>query len=270
MVSVHRGGSLMSRPRPIRCARLQANDERFAHGFFTREGGVSTGIYAGLNTGLGSDDDKHCVAENRNRVLQTLGDETARLATPHQIHSSIAIPVTGPWPDGERPQADAVVTNRPGLALGILTADCGPVLFADAGAGVIGAAHAGWKGAISGVLENTLAAMEALGSRRSDIIAVLGPTISQSAYEVGPEFVDRFVALDPANGTYFKPSRKQGHSMFDLPAYIVGRLARVGIDTQWTGHCTYADGNRFYSYRRTTHRGESDYGRQVSTIMIRG
>lgn len=260
----------MTRPDPIKCARLGGLGETFAHGFFTREGGVSTGIYAGLNTGLGSQDDRQAVLENRDRVLQALGSKEAYLATPHQLHSAEAITVSQAWLDRERPHADALVTNQAGIALGILTADCGPVLFADAEANVIAAAHAGWKGAASGILENTLDAMEKLGAHRKDIVATLGPSISQANYEVGPEFQERFMALDPENAVYFKSSEKAGHALFDLPAYILNRLRRAEIDAQWTRHCTYDDEEKFFSYRRTTHNGEPDYGRQISTIVIRG
>ncbi len=258
----------MTAPAPILCEGLGSLSTRFAHGFFTRQGGVSRGVYEGLNVGIGSDDQREHVLENRARVAARLGD-CAFLATPRQVHSPDVAVVEAPWAPDEQPIADAVVTNRPGIAAGVLTADCGPVLFAEPQAGVVGAAHAGWKGATGGVLENTIAAMERLGAQRSRILATLGPTISQANYEVGPEFVDRLIALDPANRTYLTASKRPDHAMFDLPAYIVARLARAGVTARWTGECTYADSDRFFSYRRTTHRGEPDYGRQISAILIR-
>lgn len=240
-----------------------------AHGFFTRRGGVSSGIYESLNIGLGSDDDRARVLENRAQVAAWLGIDAALLVSPHQIHSADVITVTGPFAEGARREADALVTATPGLAIGIATADCGPVLFADMEAGVIGAAHSGWKGAVSGILENTVTAMEALGAARTRVAAVLGPTISRSAYEVGPEFVDRFLAQDAANSRYFTPSANDGRSMFDLPGYICARLGALGLASVTDlGLCTYADEERFFSYRRTTHRSEPDYGRQISAIAL--
>lgn len=255
-------------PEPIRAPLL----DRFAadgirHGFFSRRGGVSEGLYAGLNAGVGSDDDRAAVTENRRRIAAWLGTSADRLVTLHQVHSPDAIVVREPFA-GERPKADAMVTDRPGLALGVLAADCGPVLFADAEAGVVGAAHAGWKGAFTGVLEATIEAMEALGADRGRIAAVLGPSISAANYEVGPEFVQRFVAADGANAPYFTPSPKPGHAMFDLNAYTVDRLLAAGVAAEAVGLCTYADEGQFYSYRRATHRQEPDYGRQISAIML--
>lgn len=240
-----------------------------AHAFFTREGGVSTGIYRGLNTGMGSKDSREAVLENRSRAARYLGTTLDRLATPFQVHSPDTIRVEAVWGQGQGPKADAVVTDRPGVAVGVGAADCGPVLFADAEARVVGAAHSGWKGALTGILESTIAAMEELGASRKGIVAVLGPTISAAAYEVGLEFVARFEQADARNGRFFSPSAREGHSMFDLPAYIVSRLeaARVGSASS-LGLCTYADESRFYSYRRTTHRGEADYGRLLSAIML--
>lgn len=238
------------------------------HGFFTRAGGVSTGLYEGLNTGLGSGDERAAILENRARVAAWFGLEPDRLVTVHQVHSP-DVHVATFANRNERPKADAIVTREPGLAIGILTADCGPVLFADPGAGVIGAAHAGWKGAFSGVLENTIAAMERLGADRSRISAVLGPSISGAQYEVGPEFHARFVAARPGDSIYFRPSVREGHSMFDLAALTVDRLRESGVAAAMTGDCTYSDEARFFSYRRTTHRGEPDYGRQISAIAIR-
>lgn len=238
------------------------------HGFFTREGGVSDGVYQSLNIGLGSDDGPAQVTENRRRVADRLGVAADRLLFPYQIHSPDVRIVDGPWADTERPRVDALATARPGLAIGVSTADCGPVLFADAKAGVVGAAHAGWKGAIGGVLEATLEAMQRLGAERSSITAVLGPTISLRSYEVGPEFVDRFLAEDAANRRFFADGERPGHSFFDLPGYIVRRLDNAGVAASALGACTYRDETRFYSYRRATHRREKDYGRLASAIVI--
>ena len=239
------------------------------HGFFTRQGGVSEGIYASLNCGVGSADERAHVMENRARVTADLGVAADRLATPYQVHSPDVVTVDAVWPVGEGPKADAVVTNRPGIAIGVGTADCGPVLFADGAAGVVGAAHAGWKGAFTGVLEATVAAMEALGARRERIVAVLGPTISRSAYEVGPEFRARFLEADAANDAFFTPSGRAEHHQFDLPAFIGMRLRAAGLGTvDDLALCTYADPARFFSYRRTTHAGEPDYGRLLHAITI--
>ncbi|MGB7433363.1 MAG: peptidoglycan editing factor PgeF [Ahrensia sp.] len=240
------------------------------HGFFTRAGGVSQGIYAGLNTGIGSDDDSRHVATNRARIAARLGVEADALCTVHQVHSPDVVNVTVPLAIADRPKADAMVTNKPGLALGILTADCGPILFADAKAGVIGGAHAGWKGAIGGVIANTVKAMETLGATKANITAVLGPCISQQNYEVGEEFHARFVSADPANSAFFVASQKAGHFMFDLPQFVIRQAAKAGIGCVWTGQCTYADERRFFSYRRTTHRAEPDYGRGLSAIVLKG
>ncbi|RKE84181.1 peptidoglycan editing factor PgeF [Rhizobium sp. AG855] len=255
-------------PRPITAGNLDhAKKAGIRHGFFTREGGVSDGIYRGLNVGLGSNDEPARVHENRRRVADWFGLEPERLATAHQIHSPDVVVVTADY-DGSRPQADAQVTAAPGVVLGVLTADCGPILFADAENRVIGAAHAGWKGALGGVLENTIDAMIALGAKRESIRATLGPSISAANYEVGPEFVERFLAEDPAFAAFFTPSTKPGHSMFDLPGLTLMRLARAGITADSLGLCTYAAPETFYSYRRTTHAGEPDYGRQISAIAI--
>jgi YfiH family protein len=236
------------------------------HGFFTRKGGASSGIFSGLNCGTGSTDQAEIVAINRARVAEAMGVVPASLVTVHQIHSAKVIPVTGPMP--ERPQADGLVTATPGVLLAVLTADCQPVLFHDSAAGVIGAAHAGWRGSVDGVLEATLDAMEALGARRSQIHAVIGPTISQAAYEVGPEFLDRFRDEDPASTRFF--TNGQGDRLlFDLPGYGLYRLRAAGVGlAEWTGHCTYRDAARFYSFRRTTHAAEADYGRLISTIRL--
>ena len=255
-----------SRPDPL-LAPLLVGLPGVRHGFFTRAGGVSEGIYQGLNTGTGSDDDPGRVSENRRRVAAWMGVPADRLLSLHQIHSPDVVTATGPWPD-QRPKADAVVTDRPGLALGASAADCGPVLFCDPDAGVIGAAHAGWKGAFTGVLENTVAAMERLGARRERTVAVLGPSISARSYEVGPEFVERFVAADPDNQRYFVASPREGHAMFDLNAYTVDRLRASGVKAEALRRCTYAEEDLFFSYRRSTHRREPDYGRLISAIVL--
>jgi hypothetical protein len=238
------------------------------HGYFTREGGVSDGIYRGLNVGLGSNDERARVEENRARVSAWFGAEPEKLATVHQVHSPDAVIVDGSY-DGARRVADALVTATPGLVIGVLSADCGPVLFADTEAGVIGAAHAGWKGALTGVLEGTIEAMISLGARRAQIAASLGPSISRRNYEVGAEFVERFLEKDPGYAMFFTPSPREGHAMFDLPGLTTRRLTDAGITAENLDLCTYADEERFFSYRRTTHRSEPDYGRQISAISIR-
>jgi len=261
---MHGAGSILS---PIEAPALALPG--IAHAFFTREGGVSTGIYAALNTGIGSNDSREAVLENRSRAMRHLGTTLGKLATPYQVHSTDAVIVEDVWGPGLGPKADAVVTDRPGVAVGVGAADCGPVLFADAEGRVVGAAHAGWKGALAGILESTVAAMERLGAVRSRIVAVLGPTISAAAYEVGPEFVARFTDADAGNARFFAPSKRAKHSMFDLPAYIVARLEKSGVGSAGSlGLCTYSDEARFFSYRRTTHRGEADYGRLLSAIML--
>ncbi|MBO6718774.1 MAG: peptidoglycan editing factor PgeF [Rhizobiaceae bacterium] len=256
------------RPEPIRSPVLDGHAQSgIQHGFFTRAGGVSEGIYRGLNAGQGSNDRADHVAENRRRIARSLGTEQSRIVTVHQVHSADALVVDGPFP-GDRPKADAMATDRPGLALGVLTADCGPVLFSDPLARVIGAAHAGWKGALGGVLEATIEAMERLGARRERIKAVLGPSISQASYEVGPEFRERFVAVEPGSSAYFVPSATEGRHMFDLEAYTVERLNRAGVEASALGRCTYREEENFYSYRRSVHRSEPDYGRQMSAIIL--
>ncbi len=240
------------------------------HGFFTREGGVSTGLYASLNCGIGSADERARVLENRARVTAALGVGADRLATPYQVHGTDAVIVEAVWAPGEGPKADAVVTNRPGVALGIGTADCGPILMADPVARVIGAAHAGWRGAIDGIAEAAIEAMVMLGARRERMVAVLGPSISQANYEVGPELVARFTHDNADNARYFVPSERPRHALFDLPAYTVGRLKAAGIAAVDMGRCTYAEPDRFYSYRRATHLGEPDYGRLMSAIVLTG
>ena len=237
------------------------------HGFFTRRGGASSGVFAGLNCGQGSSDQSEIVALNRGRVAKAMGVTPEALIGVHQIHSADVHVVTGPHAEA-RPKADALVTSTPGLALTILTADCQPVLFADHKARVIGAAHAGWRGALDGVLEATLDAMEDLGANRADIVAVIGPTISQRAYEVGPEFLDDFLADSPDNVRFFANGNGD-RLLFDLPAYGLERLRSAGIgEAVWTRHCTYSDPDRFYSYRRSTHAGEADYGRLISAIRL--
>jgi YfiH family protein len=240
------------------------------HGFFTREGGHSSGLFSSLNCGLGSGDDRQTVLKNRAVVADSLGVAPASLLSAYQVHSAEAALVTGPWPEAaERPQVDGLVTRMPGLALGVLTADCGPVLFADGEAGVIGAAHAGWKGALTGVTTRTLEVMEQQGARRARITAVIGPMISHAAYEVGPEFPGRFIAADPADARYFTPSVRPGHAMFDLPAYLENRLKAEGVGTVVNlSLCTFSDERRFFSYRRATHRAEQDYGRLISAISL--
>lgn len=254
----------------IRAAALDALP-RIRHAFFTREGGVSEGLYASLNVGLGSSDDPANVHENRARVARALGVEPAALALPYQVHSPDAAVVKAPWGEGERPHADAVVTDVPGLAMAVSTADCTPVLFADGEAGVVAAAHAGWRGALRGVLDSTVTAMEGLGAERGRIVAAIGPTISADAYEVGPEFVARFLQEDAESAPFFVRAERAGHSMFDLPGYVAMRLAKAGLGAvEDLGLCTYHDEARFFSYRRMTHRGEPDYGRLVAGIALAG
>lgn len=239
------------------------------HGFLGRRGGVSTGLHAGLNVGLGSDDDAAAIAENRRRALETVRFG-AQLVTVHQVHSADAVAATAPWPDDARPHADAIVTDRPGLLLGVLTADCTPVLLADAQAGVVGAAHAGWKGALGGVTDSAIAAMEGLGAQRDRIVAAIGPVIARVSYEVDDGFARRFEEADPANERFFSPGR-EGHQQFDLEAYVAARLAAAGIGRiELLGLDTYADPERFFSFRRATHRGEPGYGRQISLIGLPG
>jgi YfiH family protein len=239
------------------------------HAFFTRAGGVSSGIYESLNGGIGSKDAPDNVKENRARMATALGVAPTHLVSCYQIHSPDVIVATEPWTRETSPRADAIVTRIAGLAVGVGTADCGPVLFADGEAGVIGAAHAGWKGALTGVLEATVAAMEKLGATRARIRAAIGPLIRQQNYEVGPEFVERFKVGDTASTAFFKPAVRESHAMFDLPGYIRSRLERTEIaGIEDLGLCTYADPARFFSYRRTTHRGEPDYGRHVNAIAL--
>ncbi|WP_134726205.1 peptidoglycan editing factor PgeF [Paracoccus luteus] len=237
------------------------------HGFFTRKGGASSGLFAGLNCGRGSSDQADAVAVNRARVAEAMRVAPDRLATVHQTHSARVLTLRpGDDPAAAcRTEADAIVTATPGIAIAVLTADCQPVLLADAGAGVIGAAHAGWKGAVDGILDATVAAMRALGADR--IRAVIGPCISQRAYEVGDEFMDRFLAEDAENDRFFAGG-PHGRPMFDLPGFGRHRLRALGVEADWTGHCTYSDAERFFSYRRSTHQGQADYGRLISAIAL--
>jgi YfiH family protein len=236
-----------------------------AHGFFGRTGGFSTGIYDSLNCGPGSGDDPALVTRNRERIADHFH---AELVTLHQVHSATAVPVSLAWGDA-RPQADGVATSTPGIALGILTADCAPVLFADAKARVIGAAHAGWKGAIGGIVESTLAAMEELGAARANISAAVGPCIAQANYEVGAEFRDRFADEDAQNTKYFRASDRARHFRFDLEAYVLDRLRGAGLrDVKGLCADTYARETDFFSFRRATHRSEANYGRQISVIVL--
>ena len=247
----------------IRAAMLKG----VPHGFLGRRGGVSTGVCAGLNVGLGSNDSKAAIGENRRRAVEAVAPGV-RLATVHQVHSPDAVYVAALWPEDARPHADAMVTDRPGLALGILTADCTPVLFVDRQAGVIGAAHAGWKGALGGVIESTLALMEQRGAVRARIAAAVGPVIGRKSYEVDEAFLRRFAEGDADNERFFSPGRA-GHHQFDLEAYVLARLAAAGVTrAEALGLDTYSDPDRFFSYRRATHKGEADYGRQLSLIAL--
>jgi YfiH family protein len=240
-----------------------------AHGFFTRLGGVSHGVYASLNGGVGSRDAPDAVTENRARIAATLGVAPQRLAVPYQIHSPDAVAISKLWQPGPRPRCDALVTASPGLALGVTGADCGMILFADQRARVIGAAHAGWKGALTGIVGATIEAMERLGARRGDIVAALGPCIGPKSYEVGPEFVAAFSAAGEDTARHFTPSRTAGRSMFNLNAYIAERAAGAGVGRfEDLRLDTYADERRFFSYRRSTHRKEPDYGRLMSVIVF--
>lgn len=253
---------------------IQASSLAFSnvrHAFFTRQGGVSAGVYGSLNGGIGSSDAPDRVRENRARMATALGVAATHLVTCYQVHSPDVMVAEQPWTRENAPRADAIVTRVPGLAIGVTTADCGPILFADREAGVIGAAHAGWKGALTGVLEATIAAMERLGAARARIGAAIGPLIRQPNYEVGAEFVDRFKAADGASARFFAAASRPGHAMFDLPGYIRSRLEAADIQgIEDLGLCTYADPARFFSYRRTTHRAEPDYGRHVNAIVLTG
>jgi YfiH family protein len=241
------------------------------HAFFTREGGVSKGLFASLNCGYGSGDDPQNVARNRAIAAGRLGLSEDRLITCYQIHSATVLTVERPWRREDAPRADGMVTDRPGIALGVLAADCAPVLFADASAGVIGAAHGGWRGALGGVMEATVAAMIALGAQPARVRAAIGPCIAQQSYEVGPEFPGRFAETDPASGAFFVPAARPGHFRFDLPGYIALRLNRLGLGSVADSGCdTVADPARFFSYRRACLTGEPDYGRALAAIALAG
>ena len=240
-----------------------------SHAFFTREDGVSDGFYASLNGGIGSEDAPARVAENRARMAAAVGVEPQRFLTAYQIHSPQVVVAETPWPSDARPRADGIVTRMPGLAIGVSTADCGPVLLADPQAGVVGAAHAGWRGALSGIVEATVAEMERLGAKRVRIRAALGPMIRQPNYEVGSDLMDRFAAEDSESGQFFVAARRHGHALFDLGGYVAARLQRAGVThIEDVGLCTYAEPGRFFSYRRATHRAEPDYGRHINAIAL--
>ncbi|MCA6122423.1 peptidoglycan editing factor PgeF [Bradyrhizobium sp. WSM 1704] len=240
------------------------------HAFFSREGGVSEGFYASLNGGLGSRDDPAKVTENRRRMAEQLGVPLAHLISVHQVHSPDVAVITEPWNGAPRPRADALVTRTEGLAISVTTADCGPILFVDPNARVIGAAHAGWKGALTGVLESTIAAMETLGADRSGVVAAIGPLIRKESYEVGNEFVERFIEADAEYGMFFVPGARDGHAMFDLAGFIRMRLENAGVlMIDDLGIDTYSD-ERCFSYRRSVHRKEADYGRLVHAIALEG
>lgn len=250
---------------------LLASVPGIRHAFFTRAGGVSAGIYAGLNGGLGSKDAPGNVYENRRRMAAALEVAPEKLLTLYQVHSPDVVVATEPWQASTRPKGDAMVTKVPGIALGVTAADCGPVLMVDPKARVIGAAHAGWKGALAGVLEATVDAMEGQGASRDDIIVGLGPMLRQRNYEVGMEFVARFEAAQADNARFFSSASRNGHAMFDLPGYIHARLAAAGVLlVDDVDLCTYADEDSFFSYRRSTHRKEGDYGRHVHAIVLEG
>ncbi len=252
----------------LRAPSLEAL-EGVRHAFFTRKGGVSEGLYASLNGGVGSNDDRTRVAENRARMAAALGVTDEALITPYQIHSADAVVAEAPWPPADRPRADAIVTRTPGLAIGISTADCAPVLLADHAARVVGAAHAGWRGALAGVTDAAIVAMERLGATRARIVAAIGPMIRQPSYEVGPELVEKFISADAASARFFAPAARARHAMFDLAGYVAARLGKAGIArVEDLEACTYADAGRFFSFRRSTHRGEPDYGRHISAIVL--
>jgi len=243
--------------------------EGVRHSFFTREGGVSQGIYASLNGGIGSHDVRRHVNENRARMAAALGVAPEALLSAYQIHSAEVVVAETPWKNEARPRADAIVTRVPGLAIGVSTADCGPVLLADGDARVIGAVHAGWRGALAGVTDAAIAAMQRLGARRDRIVAALGPMISQANYEVGSDLVERFLAADAGNARFFRSATPPGHALFDLRGYVEARLSAAGISKiENVAGCTYAEPDRFYSFRRATHRGDSDYGRHVNAITL--
>jgi polyphenol oxidase len=239
------------------------------HAFFTRAGGISEGLYATLNGGLGSRDEAVRVKENRARMAAAVGVDPAQFVSAYQVHSADAAIAVAPWSSQARPRADAIATRTPGLAVAVTTADCGPVLLAEPRARVIAAAHAGWRGALSGIVEATVSAMERLGAERSRIRAAIGPMIRQPNYEVGPELIARFTAADPTSERLFRPAPRTGHALFDLAGYVAERLAQAGVShVHDVGLCTYGDAERFFSFRRSVHRAEGDYGRLVSAIAL--
>ncbi len=251
------------------CASSLAAIGGVAHGFFTRQGGVSTGIFASLNCGPGSGDELANVTENRARVAEILGAKPTHLLTVSQRHSAAAVTAKAPWSGGKVPEAYAIVTATPGLAIGVLTADCAPVLLCDGEARVIGAAHAGWRGALSGIIEATVKAMQKLGAKPERTVAAIGPAISQKAYEVGADYRDKFVAEEPQSAPFFAIDEGSGEPHFDLPGYVAERLKRAGVGTITDlGVCTYCEESRLFSYRRSQHHGETDYGRQISAILL--
>jgi polyphenol oxidase len=251
------------------CASTLASLDGIRHGFFTRQGGVSRGLYGSLNCGLGSCDEASNVKQNRMLVAETLGVTPDRLLSVYQQHSAHAVIAEEPWDADSAPKADAIVTTVPGLAIGVLTADCAPVLFCDIQGRVVAAAHAGWRGALSGIIDATVEAMEQLGAKRERITAVIGPAISQKAYEVGTDYVERFLAEEPGSAAFFMADDSSGEPHFDLPGYVAERLARARVgDIADLGHCTYCDETRLFSYRRSQHHGEDDYGRQISAILL--
>lgn len=238
------------------------------HGFFTRQGGVSTGLYDSLNVGVGSKDEPAAVSENRSRIAAWFGGTSDDIASCYQIHSAVARVAEAGW-KGDRPEGDATVTGAKGVICGVLTADCAPVLLADAEAGVVGAAHAGWKGALGGVIHSTVAAMEALGARPTRMVAVIGPCIALESYEVGADFEERFDHHDPGSRRFFSPDEAADKRLFDLPGFVLWRLEQAGVgDAAWTGHDTRIDADRFYSNRRAYLNGEADFGRMMSAISL--
>jgi hypothetical protein len=257
----------MLTPLEADCLTIQPG---IRHGFFTRQGGVSRGLYASLNCGQGSGDDRVAIIENRTRVASHLGSPAGDVQTLHQMHSPVAVVVDRLVPREDLPKADALVTKTRGLAIGVLTADCTPVLFADPVAKVVAAAHAGWRGALGGVLEATIASIESIGGKRARIRAAIGPSIGPTSYEVGPEFEAAFLEPDPANARFFRrPARSSPRPFFDLPGYVAHRLAGSGIKiVENRSHCTYVNESLFFSFRRSQHRSEPDYGRQISAIVV--
>jgi YfiH family protein len=256
----------MAEPTPITHPLLDRAGIR--HGFFTRAGGVSTGLYAGLNTGIGSKDDPAAVAENRRRVAEHMGGVPDDLAACYQIHSAVARVAESGW-RGDRPEGDAAVTATPGVICAVLTADCAPVLLTDPEAGVVGAAHAGWKGALGGIIHSTVTAMEAIGASPARIVAVIGPCIAMESYEVGADFQERFEHHDAGGGRFFAPGEAAGKRLFDLPGFVLWRLEQAGVaDASWTGDDTRTDAARFYSNRRAYLAGEADFGRMMSAISL--